>query len=297
MLESIYKKSSHFLEQCIAIFISILKIIIRSRFGLTLPQSTERTCAILGNGPSLNTSFKEHLSFIKSADIICVNNFNQAPEFFELKPTKYVLLDNLFFAYHPEHLPHTVIEKTLHAFKPVDWSIDVYVPYSGKHSFFVQHLQKENPHIRFIYYNYVIAKGFNWFTHWVFRNNLGSMQCQNVLAMSIFLSINSGYRNIFLFGADHSWHEQYQIENNKVLLHDQHFYDKTPKKPIIMHDHVKNEKRTIADMFLSLHKAFKGYERINDYAISRQVKIWNASAKSYIDTFDRVELSDTIPQT
>ncbi len=293
MLESVYKKSAKFIESCIAVFITILKILVRSKFGLKLPQTDKNECAILGNGPSLKISLEKDIDFLKRTELFCVNNFIQAEEFELLRPTNYVILDNYYFVFDGKTHNPPIIRETFEKFKTVSWRIRVYVPYLGKNSYFVKNLQQANSNIEFCYFNYVITKGFSWFRHFIFRNNLGVMQCENVLGASLFVAINSGYKRVFLFGADHSWHEEYKVENNRVMINDYHFYDKDPVKPLLMHDHVKNRKITIADLFLSLHKAFRSYLVIRDYADTRGCLILNASAKSYIDSFERVEIGKT----
>jgi hypothetical protein len=47
----------------------------------------------------------------------------------------------------------------------------------------------------------------------------------------------------------------------------------------------------MAAQMLSLHKAFYAYEVLADYANSQNVKVLNASVKSYIDSFEKIRLS------
>lgn len=291
MLESIYKSSSRFFGSCADVFISLLKIVVRSKFGLKLPQSSGRPCAVLGNGPSLKQSFSESMDFLKTADVFCVNNFIQAGEFNELRPQFYVLLDTYYSFFDGVEHNREDIHKTYNKFLEVSWPLAVYVPYTWSDSFWVKTLSAKNPNIKFYYFNYVICKGFPWFRHWVFKNNLGMMQCENVLGSCIYIAINSGYKDIYLFGADHSWHEQYTIQDNRVLLTDRHFYDQGEVEARAVRDPTNLSKKvTIADLFLSLHKAFRSYHVIADYAATKGARILNASAKSYIDTFDRVKI-------
>lgn len=291
MLESIYKRSSHFLAQCMAVIVSMMKIIVRSRFGLKLPQTTNTTCAILGNGPSLRQSLAEDLEFMKNTDLFCVNNFIQSDEFAVLKPQNYVLLDSYYSYFDGLIHNREDIRKTYDKFMDVSWPVKVYVPYTWHKSFWVTSISKANANVRFYYFNYVITKGFSWFRHFIFKNNLGMMQCENVLGSSLFLAINSGYQEVYLFGADHSWHEQYTMQDNRILLTDRHFYDKSEVQARVIKDpNNLNKKVTIADLFLSLHKAFRAYHVIAAYAATRGTRILNASAKSYIDTFERVKI-------
>jgi hypothetical protein len=114
-------------------------------------------------------------------------------------------------------------------------------------------------------------------------------QCQNVLAASLFLSINRGYKEIYLFGADHSWHQQISVaNNNKIMLNDQHFYN-TEGKAVALNSTTQNQQST-ADIFYSLYKAFKSYIVLNNYAVYRNCKVYNASEVSFIDAFQQKKL-------
>lgn len=293
MLESVYKKLAELIKLTISIIISCLKILVRSKFGLKLPPATTPVCSILGNGPSLKISLEKDLEFIKRHEIFCVNNFAQSEYFEILKPQNYVLLDGYYFIFNDSTHNRADIRATFEKFKEISWQMQLFVPYTGRNSYFVKNLTRENKNIRVCYFNYVITKGFTWFTHLIFRKNMGMLQCENVLASCIYLAVNRRFDKIFLFGADHSWHEQFVIEDNKILVSDVHFYDKSPVKPMLVHDRIKDKKVTIADYFLSFHKAFKSYQVIKEYAASQGSEILNASAKSYIDSFERVEITQT----
>ena len=54
---------------------------------------------------------------------------------------------------------------------------------------------------------------------------------------------------------------------------------------------VSENESYMAKQFLSLHKAFKGYEVLARYAKFRGVKVLNASKRSYIDVFEKIKLS------
>jgi hypothetical protein len=126
---------------------------------------------------------------------------------------------------------------------------------------------------------------------------LGMPQAQTVIIAALTLMINRNFEQIHLFGADTSWHEEIRLnDQNQLLIKQVHFYDK-PKD--ITHQPVYSDAQrqrtfSMASQFLSLHKVFRGYEVLRDYADHRGVKILNASAKSYIDAFDRTA-STVIP--
>ena len=71
-----------------------------------------------------------------------------------------------------------------------------------------------------------------------------------------------------------------------------HFYEKPRDVAYIPVYADKNRIKThsMADQFLSLHKAFRGYEVLREYADYLRVRLLNASSKSYIDALERIKL-------
>ncbi len=287
-LEKVYKNLSTSFNLFSNSFFSILKIAFQFRIIKELPKAQNDRCAILGNGPSLNDSLKNHLNFIESCNILCVNHFAQSEYFRVLKPQQYVFLDGYYFLFDNKKYDLAAVNLTFEILKIIDWPINVFIPMYARNSYLVNTILKNNTYIKICYYNHIVVEGYNWFKFPVFKRGIGMPQCQNVLGASIFLSINIGYKDIYIFGADHSWHGQFtHLDNNIITMTDVHFYDKTEKKPTLLtQGHV-----TVAYFFLSLSKVFRGYEIINEYADYRQTKVYNASHKSFIDAFERKEIN------
>ena len=291
-LEDIFIRLSTFTTTLIATFISTIKICIASKFYLKLPLKTNDTCIILGNGPSLKESLEQNLELIKKYDIVCVNQFAYSEYFEILKPKNYILLDTYYFLYNEQSTDkRATVIASFKKFKMIDWKINFFIPVKGKKSYLVTEILSANKNVSIYYFNYVVTEGFTCFKHFIFRNNLGMPQCQNVLSAALFLNINRNYNEIYLLGADHSWHENFTIQpNNKIMITDFHFYDKDKLKPVSMSDRAEH-KLTITSFFLSLYKAFRSYDVIKIYADYRNVKVYNASVKSYIDTFEKKEIN------
>jgi hypothetical protein len=98
------------------------------------------------------------------------------------------------------------------------------------------------------------------------------------------------YKNIYLFGADHSWHEEIRItDQNEFEMRQVHFYDHTSN---VKHEKVidvrNNSLPKLHAQFLSLHKVFYSYEILGVFAKFRKINVLNASKKSFIDAFERV---------
>ncbi|OIN56471.1 hypothetical protein [Arsenicibacter rosenii] len=294
MIEVIYKSLSTWLTDLANSLISLLKILVQSSFRLRLPARQKAVCSVLGNGPSLNTSLEKDLEFILQTEIVCVNNFAHSPYFLQLKPQDYVIADPNYFVFTEQTTDRDDIRQTLGVFlASVDWPMYLYVPRFAKGSYIMNTIEARNPNIKPVYFNYTVIKGFRWFRFRLYKAGLGIGQSQTVIVSALFLMLSRQFDTIYLFGADQSWHEQIRIdEQNQLLMQQMHFYDK-PKDvayvPVYADKH-RTKTHSMADQFLSLHKAFRGYEVLREYADYLGVRLLNASSKSYIDALERVQL-------
>ncbi len=282
-----------FFENFFQSMLSLAKVLLMSSFNLPKFLNQKPTASILGNGPSLNQSLEESLAFIKETDIYCVNNFASSSIYTAIKPQNYVMLDPAYFLYSAENSERKDIEKTLEAILSLtDWNMKIFFPAKHRNSYLVNEIRKAKPTIQICFFNYTIVRGFVFFRNWFFKHNLGMPQCQNIMGACIYVALVQNYSTIYLFGADHSWHEEIRItEQNELEMRQVHFYDNTSntkyQKVVDVRD---NTKPKLHSQFLSLHKAFFSYEILNTFAEYRNTKILNASKKSYIDTFERISL-------
>ncbi len=290
MIERIFKKLEQVTGELIASMVSVLKLLVRSRFGLKLPARQFPVCAILGNGPSLNESLRDHTEFLQQTELVAVNGFSLSTVYATLKPQNYVLLDPAFFTFTPGGSRHDVGQMLDAILTKTTWPMNLYISWQGRNSWLVHQVRVTNPQITLVFYNYVIIRGFRWLRHGLFRAGLGMPQCENVLAAALFLMLGRGFETVYLFGADHSWHEQLQLaDTNQLSVRQPHFYDTaqtTVHQPVI--NPVTKQPARMSSQFLSFHRAFYSYEILKQYADSQQIITFNASAKSYIDAFDKI---------
>ncbi|MBC7452026.1 MAG: hypothetical protein H7259_11110 [Cytophagales bacterium] len=281
-----------FVIQSVQTVLSTIKVVLLSRPSAKMPVLLNSRCCILGNGPSLTSSIEDHLSFLNESDLVCVNTFAASTYYEQLKPGNYVLLDPLFFS--EEGRTRDVISSTFQdILEKTSWPMYLYVPQKARKAAYVQEMLLAKKNIQLVYFNYTIFEGFDVVKHWFFKRGLAMPQAENVLVATLFLMINRAYGKILLFGADHSWHEQIQVrEDNVLTLKDLHFYNadvsKEESRPLIR---ANKEKVTISKQFLSFSKAFRGYDVLKIYAETRNVAIFNASAKSYVDSFERIKIN------
>jgi hypothetical protein len=286
---------SNFFQNLLGVIIAFIKILIQSKLGLSFPKTASKKAIILANGPSLKVSLEKDLDFILTNEVYCVNNFASSDAFAKIKPQNYVILDPAYFSYNEQNTEREDIKKTLNAFlNQVNWQMNLYLPIYAKKSYLVDIITQSNKNIGIHYFNYTIVKTFKGLQHWLFRNLLAMPQCQNILSASIYISITRKHQEVYLLGADHSWIEEFKLNDDNQLIGRQlHFYDDPSKLKFedIATVIKVSSKGFMAAQMLSLHKAFYAYEVLADYANSQNVKVLNASVKSYIDSFEKIRLS------
>ncbi|GAB4027623.1 hypothetical protein GCM10028773_59460 [Spirosoma koreense] len=300
MLETLFNAIAAFFSNLIASVLSLAKVLIRSRWQVQLPAREKARCSVLGNGPSLNDSLANHLDFLQETELICVNGFAITDYFTRLRPANYILADPNAFTFHDATTGREDLHQILKAMiTQVDWPMRLFVPSFAKGSYFIRQIEAGNSRVELIYFNPTVVRGFRWFCYWLYKANLGMPQAQTVIVTALFLMINRRFDEIFLFGADTSWHEQIRVsDTNQLEIKQVHFYDK-PKDVAFMpvySDAHRTQTFTMASQFLSLHKVFRGYEILRNYADYRKVRVLNASSKSYIDALERVVISQPIDQ-
>ncbi|HXA01459.1 MAG TPA: alpha-2,3-sialyltransferase [Cytophagaceae bacterium] len=266
----------------------ILKVLILSKFKITLPKPKGENCIVLGNGPSLKNTFVDYEEILKKTPLVCVNNFATSPEFKEFKPCYYVILDPGFFIL--KQRPDVIA--TFNELKNnTNWAVDLFVPYLYRRDPDVEYFQQADSFVKVYFYNYTIAKGFDFLAFKLFSKNLAMPQFYNVLGASVFLAVNMGYKKIWITGADHGWFEEiYVNEDNSLCRKDLHFYDKGEQSLTPIIDPVSGKTQKAGDFFQALHRIFDSYYLLDKYSASRKCKIYNASGFSYIDAFERKKI-------
>jgi hypothetical protein len=291
MLFDYYIKTGAFFENSLQSVVSVLKVILLTKLGIPKFSNQKTNASILGNGPSLSQTLADNLSFLKETEMYCVNLFALSKVYASLKPENYVLLDPAFFMFNEQNDSRQDIKKTFDAIiQQTDWSMRLFVPARSRNSYIVKKIKQESPNIQICFFNYTIVRGFPTFRHWFFEHNFGMPQCQNILAASLYVALLQDYKNIYLFGADHSWHEEIRItDQNEFEMRQVHFYDNATH---VKHEKVidvrNNSRPKLHAQFLSLHKVFYSYEILGAFAKFRKINVLNASKKTYIDAFERV---------
>ena len=272
---------SAFLSKLASTTKSIVKIVMSGRAKGPDASHRDRPLIILGNGPSLRTNIERDMHILQANDTLAVNFAANSPEFAIIKPKYYVLADPHFFA-NPDD-PN--VSRLIDSLRAADWHITLHIPATAS----IPASLQDNQHLEVKRFNFIAAEGFGPFENFAYNHRLGMPRPRNVLIPSIMLGMWSGYKEIYILGADHSWTKTLSVDDdNRVVSVQPHFYKEDP--------HEENRIRK-AYLNLPLHSilesfriAFRSYHRLQAYAVQHGVRIINATPESFIDAFPRATL-------
>lgn len=241
---------------------------------------------VMGNGPSLRDTIREHGQLLADSDSLAVNFAANADEFGILKPNIYVLADPHFFSVGEAGVSENPNVVSLwENLGKVDWNMVLYVPCRAK----IPESIEKNSTIRLRRYNLTPGEGLKGPIHWLYRRGLAVPRPRNVLIASLMVALREGYRNIAIVGADHTWSRDLWVDDrNRVISVQKHFYKDNDKE----FERVAKEYEGyhLHDILNSLTIAFRSYHQIAAYAATLGASIVNCTPGSFIDAFPRASL-------
>lgn len=284
-MERVYQ----FLSQIILSTLSVLKVLIRSTFFTKNFKASNNDLFILGNGPSIKKVFDEHLEKLKEKETLCVNKFPDTDVYQKIKPNYYVITSPGY--YNKDAIDYNVdVRKKIIAalISKTTWPLICFLPTeSKKNKEFINKI-KSNQNLKIYFFNTTPIEGIRLISHFLLRKKLGSPRPHNVLIPSILIAINSGFKNIFLLGADHSWLPQISVnDKNEVLINQKHFYDDTTSRPRQMHKNEGLNNRTMDEVLDKFRLSFKSYHDLEKYSENMGSKVINLTPNSFIDAFEK----------
>lgn len=288
-------KLKYIIIETVKTIISLFRVLINKRLYCSFPVLQKDKCEIyiLGNGPSLNESLTSSGVNFTLKECICVNDFAGSDFFEVIKPCYYLLLDPAYWS--ADALPKLITERNriyMLINSKTNWCLNLLLPLSAKYALNWNNIFRSNSNIKISFFNYIPLCGFKSIIYKLYKNNLGMPPAANVLVVATFIAINIGYKKIYLLGADHSWQQEIVVnDENIVCLRDKHFYDKEEVKlnPWYKGTDVGGTWK-MHEILKALAIMFEGYQYLEDYSKYRNVKIYNASTKTYIDAFERCNL-------
>jgi hypothetical protein len=253
--------------------------------------NSSKKLAVLGNGPSLKNVLLERKdnNILKEADLFVVNDFCVYNEFVEIKPKYYMLSDPVYFL-SESPLKDKVDGVYAILNGEVSWPMFLYIQYFAWK--IINWKEKIiNKNITVIPLHSFEYKGYQGFRNWFLKHGLSSESYGTVVLNAELIGINIGYKELYLYGVDHTFFDNICIdENNQLCNIMSHFYDDKPLlKPIVNYHSTGKEKRyTMAEYLARSAKLFHGHEILNEYATYCSSKIYNCTKNSLIDAYKRL---------
>jgi hypothetical protein len=277
---------------------TLTRVIFLSKWiGILKSEIAEKnkSCIIVGNGPSFKNTIKHDLETLKMHDLVCVNNFALTQYYEELCPKYYIINATVLFLGDSEQTEFYRIMK-INLFdalvQKTKWKIEIMVPFIAKKSKDFQNILKKNSNLNAIYYNHSSIEGFLFLKRFFFGLKLGTPRPHNVVIPAIMNMIYLNFSKIGLVGVDHSWLGEITVNyKNETLVHQKHFYDENSSMPEKMQDYVSRPRR-LHEVLHKFYLSFRGYWEIKTYAEQKQIKIYNCSDTSMIDAFERKQLTE-----
>lgn len=289
---ALQEKAKYWVDHSAATLASTAKMLLLSkRPGRAPRQPGKDKLVVLGNGPSLKDSLAKLQQEREKADFLGVNLFGQTPAYAQVKPEHYVITAPEFWDLQLDAAYRQRMDRFFAAFADqTTWPVQLHLPFSARKSPVFRKLIDQQPLIRLHFFNTTPVEGFSSFRHWAYRSGLGMPRPQNVLIPSIMLGIRQGYRELYLYGADHSWLPEIRVmEDNTVLLTQKHFYDYQSAKANPMRKLGRGQ-RKLHEVLHKFYHSFRAYFLIREFAENEGVRIYNSTPGSFIDAFNRKSL-------
>lgn len=246
---------------------------------------------VMGNGPSLNASIDFLLSKNNKSTFIAVNDFAVSDIYNMVKPRYYIMVDNAYWDDACNSNPRDIaLRETVFSnlVKKTDWELSVFIPdYAYKSGCFKQLIN--NCKIDIIPFNRfeIKAEKTDFYFNNLLKNNTGYFN--NVLANAIYCSINLGFDELCILGAEHSWTEDIRVnDKNQVCTIKKHFFEND--SDLIPWQKSDGGIFSMAEILNALTHHFQAYELLAEYAERNHVKVYNMTRGSFIDAFERRNL-------
>ena len=261
-----------------------------ARAGTAADMNPSRRLAVLGNGPSLRDELPRLIARREweRTDMMAVNFFALGDEFTVVRPQYYVLSDPQFFrragrSERVENLYRALGER-------VNWPMTLYVQYYNPEQFDYRAAVGDNPNIRIVPFHTLVFRGLRSVEFWCYRHGLGSGNFGTVVQNGEFIGLLLGYRQIDLYGVDHTLLDGLTVDDRNRLCRTQsHYYDSAPTvpEPIFVNATDPPRPYTMHTYLAETAELFRGHEVLRDYARSIGARIVNRTRGSMIDAYER----------
>jgi hypothetical protein len=289
-------KASNFIQNLTNSSLSLIKVLLSSKFKSISKNQTNNRLLIIANGPSINNELSNsaNMDGINSMDTMCVNFFHKSDFYLQIKPKYYIIAAPELWLDEVEE----IFEKNrLALFKDLNekttWKMTLLVPFQAKKYDFWIKTVSSNENITIEYYNLTAIEGFRGISTAIYNQNLGMPRSHNIVGYALMISIWKNYKSIGIMGVEHSWTKTlFVTKENEALLAQPHFYNLNAKAEKMAKG--GKDKRKLHEILEKFYLAFKSYFEIKEYANKHNAKIYNLTEDSFIDAFERSNVTDFV---
>lgn len=249
---------------------------------------------ILVNGPSLKKAFEEYDQGIHKFDenSFFVNLSPLDPHFFQIKPKHFCLSDPIFYQDFPSKKEQVRRMYDLLEEK-VDWDLNLYMnfPVESDYKKLISYSRLTNPHIKFIRMNRNVCEDLIpplrnrlYDTTWFMPED------GTIANLAIYIALIEGYKEIELYGADHSMFLELAVnQNNELCSLDTHFYEKGKPQMHVLKNCCTTEDKAfkIHEFLYIVYVMFHSHYLLKAFSDYKGAHILNCTPNSMIDVYDR----------
>lgn len=289
------EKAYNWIQDITQSLLSLLKVLIRSKFVYLNHSIDSSDLYILASGPSLKHVLTQHTEFLKTKDTLTVNGFSSSDFFEIIKPKYYVFAAPELWSESTtdakKHIREAMINDLI---KKTTWPLLLFLPVGSLSNKSFLRRFEVNQHIKISFFNTTPVEGNKLLSYTMFRKGLGMPRPHNVLIPCLMIGIRNSVQRIHLFGVDHSWLPLLHVtDQNIALLKQEHFYDKDTAKAQVM-NMLGKERRMLHQILEKFYLSFKAYVEIQEYAQTQDCSIYNYTKGSFIDAFERKSIDDNL---
>lgn len=272
------------------------------RKKVVLPKDIDNDLWILVNGPSLKDTLEKQRDEIKNHSIMCVNMMACTSDYEDIKPKYYAVADIKFWQHMAncesndflkkeqmrwDEISASIVEKT-------KWDMYLFVPYLARKNKDLEKKLNSNPYIHTVYINSGYDfKGFKSLHYWCWKHQLCAPLLENSLVFCIYIGIICKFKNLYLFGCDHTFFGNFHVDsNNKFMYEYRHSYDGDSNFSV-PYDSFGNE-YTVGRLLGEYYNLWNIYSMLEEFARRMGTNVYNCTEISLIDVFMRKKVEDII---
>jgi len=258
---------------------------------------------LLGNGPSLAHTLRDHLPALQATPTWAVNHFARTEAFTQVRPAFYSLHDPSFYRPDRQRPPDAATLDALVA--RTDWPLKVVITHRAEA--YLRQRFRENANLTLHSYTENLVKGhealrFRWY------RRVGSPRLANTLNAVLWAAINARFQEVYLLGVELTHLRNLDVlPDNRLVMRPAHFYNQpvsrqpAPDAPETPSDAAETpsgagaapenyqvvERRSAADYLEETARAMRSFTDLGRYARHRGTRVWNATPGGLLDGLTR----------